>query len=275
MRRASYATKQALLETERRLSERDREIVRLVSCMSLVSGQQIRRLVFRQIGNGRNAGQLARRALLRLIRLGVLARLERRIGGVKSGSDGFVYRLGPVGQRLWRSWSKEPDARGRARPEPGARFVDHRLAVSELYVRLVEAARDASGGRPEILDFHAEPDCWRPFIGTAQVRTILKPDAFVRLGLGHEELWWFVEVDRGTVSQSTRAAQAAAYRAYWRSGAAGDVMPRVLWLGASSMVTERVRSAIRFSSEPVGLFVVASFDEAVAIAAGLAPELAA
>jgi hypothetical protein len=273
MRRASYATKQALLETERRLSERDREIVRLVSCMSLVSGQQIRRLVFRQIGNGRNEGQLARRALLRLTRLGVLARLERRIGGIKSGSDGFVYRLGPVGQPLWRSWCQEPKGRGRARPEPGARFVDHRLAVSELFVRLSEA----SGRHPgdlELLEFQAEPECWRRFIGTAQVRTILKPDAFVRLGLGHEELWWFVEVDRGTVSQSTRAAQATVYRAYWRSGAAGEVMPRVLWLGAGEIL-DRIQTAIRPGSEPAGLFVIARFDDAVVVATDEAVEVTA
>ena len=44
--------------------------------------------------------QAARRALQRLTKLGLLATLERRIGGVRSGSDGLIYRLGPAGQRL-------------------------------------------------------------------------------------------------------------------------------------------------------------------------------
>jgi hypothetical protein len=151
----------------------------------------------------------------------------------------------------------------------------HRLAVSELYIRLVEAGRDVTENAPEILDFQAEPDSWRSFIGPSQVRMMLKPDAFMRLGVGEQELWWFVEVDRGTVSSSTRATQAAAYRAYWRSGAAGAVMPRVLWLGANETIAERARSAIRTDDEPAGLFVVAPLDEAVAVAAGLAAGAAA
>lgn len=275
MRRATYVSNQSLLEIDQRLSERDRDITQLVAQLSLLSGLHIRRLCFEKNENGRNQGQPTRRALLRLTKLRVLARLERRIGGVKRGSDGFVYRLGSVGQRLWRTWSDKPEVRGRARPEPGARFVLHRLAVSELFVRLVEAARGEPYGGLEVLEFQAEPDCWRSFIGSSQARTILKPDAFVRLGVGEEELWWFVEVDRGTVSQSTRSAQAAAYRAYWRSGAAPDVMPRVLWLGTSQVVAERVRVAIRLDSEPAGLFVVASFDDAVAVAADGAKELSA
>jgi hypothetical protein len=125
----SYMTKEPLSYLEEEIGELDREIVTLIGNLSLVSGAQIRRLYFEGSGNGRADEQRARRALLRLTRLGVLTRLERRIGGKKFGSDGFCYRLGAQGQRLVRWWSQGSDEQGRAHPEPGERFVKHRLAV--------------------------------------------------------------------------------------------------------------------------------------------------
>jgi hypothetical protein len=274
MNRRRYVNSQVLRDVERQLGQRDRLVARLVSRLSLMSGGQLRQLCFEENANGRSDGQVARRALLRLTRLGVLARLDRRIGGIKGGSDGFVYRLGPVGQRLDRCWSDQPEDRGRVRPEPGARFVDHRLSVSELYVQLATAARQGQVAQPELLEFQAEPDCWRTFIGPTQMPTMLKPDAFVRLGVGAQELWWFVEIDLGTVSQRARAAQAEVYRAYWRSGASGELMPRVLWLGNDQRTVERARIAIGPAGEPVGLFVVGMIADAVELATAIPAEVA-
>jgi hypothetical protein len=256
-----------LLETT---SERDRRVVELVSMLSVVTGAQIRRVLFEKSGTGRTDDQRARRALLRLTRLGVLVRLERRIGGKKSGSDGFCYRLGPEGQRLERWWQDGVDGPGRARPEPGERFTSHRLAVSEVYVRFVEASRDARHDGLAVLVFEAEPDAWRTFDDAAAIRRTLKPDAFLRLGVGEFEQWWFCEIDLGTVSRKAREQQASAYRAYWRSGAAGEVMPRVLWLTPNELVAERVRAAVRPSGEPNGLFVVASLADPISPALGSA-----
>jgi len=53
----------------------------------------------------------------------------------------------------------------------------HLLAVSELYVQLREAARS---NVLELLDFDAEPTCWRGSRDGPRLVT-LKPDAFVRL----------------------------------------------------------------------------------------------
>jgi hypothetical protein len=254
---------QRLLSLDARLSDRDRRIVRLVAQLKLVSGGQVRRAFFEPAGpsggNGRSDGQLARRALLRLTRLGLLLRLERRIGGLKAGSDGFCYRLAPGGQRLLAFWEGH-ETRGRRLPDPGERFVQHRLAVSELAVRLAEAVR---GGGLELVTFQAEPDSWRQFLAAGALGAVLKPDAFVRLAVGDFELWWFVEVDLGTVGGAARAAQAAAYRAYWQSGAAGEVMPRVLWLCPDEGRLARARRAIRPQAEPVGLFMLATDSQAI------------
>lgn len=267
MTKTSNAQSGDAARLDEELSERDRRIVEVTDRLTLLSGAQIRRLYFEGTGTGRADSQRARRGLLRLVRLGVLARLERRIGGKKFGSDTFCYRLGPGGQRLARWWRDGIDAPGRLRPEPGARFVRHRLAVSELYVTLAEAARRERDDRLEVLAFEAEPSCWRQFDdGYGGYQRVLKPDAFCRLGVGDLEHWWFVEVDLGTISRRARERQASAYRSYWRSGAAGELMPRVLWLTPNELVAERVRAAIHPSGQPGGLFVVASLADAVAAA---------
>lgn len=260
-----YVTRRDLIDVEASLSDRDRDVLQLVGHLKLVAGEHVRRLYFSDAGSGRHDGQLARRTLLRLTRAELLVRLERRVGGVKGGSDGFVYGLGGRGQRLVTFWRGEGLVRARQAPEPGSRFVQHRLDVTELYTRLHEAARE---GEVEVVGFAAEPDCWRSYVGDAMERLILKPDAFVRLAIGERELWWFVEVDRGTVTQATRADQAAAYRAYWRSGAAKDVMPRVLWLGSDASIAERASKALRPEKEDGALFVVAPFADAVRLACG-------
>jgi Replication-relaxation len=259
-----YVIRRSMSELDEQLGVHGREIVQLIAKLHLISGQQVRRFCFAGSGNGRTDEQRARRALLSLTRLGVLTRLERRVGGVRSGSEGFCYRLAPDGRRLIRWWAGDSEAGRRwSLPEPGERFVKHRLAVSEVYVRLVEIARQNETAGIEVVAFEAEPDCWREYIGYGGIRSLLKPDAFVRLGVGAHERWWFIEVDLGSVSRRTRESQAGAYRTYWRSGAYGDVMPRVLWVTPNELIRDRARAAIRPSGEANSLFVIASLEDAL------------
>src|SRR5437763_1163574 len=88
------------------------------------------------------------------------ARSSGRVGGVRAGSDGFIYEVDQAGQRLCAYWRGEGLARTRGAHEPGLQFVEHRLAISEVSVRLVEAAR---GGSFELVDWQSEPAAWRPF----------------------------------------------------------------------------------------------------------------
>ena len=82
------------------LSERDRDITKMVGQFKLASTLQIQRLYFSDMRTKATSARLCRRVLERLVRDKVLVRLERRIGGVRAGSASFIYALGSVGQQI-------------------------------------------------------------------------------------------------------------------------------------------------------------------------------
>ena len=206
------------------LSDRDQTILRLVAEVGVVSATQLQRLAFPPLeGSELSAARRSRRVLARLTDQGLLQRLERRIGGVRAGSAGYLYRLGGQGRRVLGQ------ARRDRRWEPGQRFVDHCLAVAELHVQLVEAHRD---GRLAAVTITHEPANWRRFQSRLGVET-LAPDLVVECTTTDGwELRWFVEVDRDTEHLPTIVRKAEAYERYWRSGREAtvhEVFPRVLW----------------------------------------------
>jgi hypothetical protein len=264
-----------LLQLASELGERERAIVAVVAKLRLVSHAQLAALLAPWDGqassllSSASAARATRRTLAQLNGLGVLARLERRVGGVRAGSAGYVYYLGPVGQRLMAYWDGRGLVRGRFRPEPGGRYVRHRLAVSELYVQLEFADR---GGELELLAFDAEPDCWRRYLDGFGGTVLLKPDAFVRIGIGAYEERCFVEVDLGTESRSVIAAKARTYLDYFHAGieqAAHGVFPRVLLLTSSeARRTALVDVVARLPAEHWALFRITTLDRAVEFISG-------
>jgi len=185
-RRISYE-RLGHLATE--LTPRDREIVAMLARLHLASGLQVRRALCPEPGEA--GDRAARRAVDRLVRWRVLARLERRVGGVGRGSASWTLALDTAGQRLVAGGSY-PNARRPRLPRPA--MWSHALGVSESYVRLVEALR-ATGG---FMDWQGEPECWRRTTGPHGEATTLKPDGFVAVhGPDYDDLW-FVEVDGGT-----------------------------------------------------------------------------
>lgn len=246
-----------------RLSDRDLSVLQTLGKVRLMTGAQIQRL---QVAEGSAATRARRtRALLqRLTDLKLVVRLGRRVGGVRAGSAGYVYGLsgrgqaalgldGPCGGRHRRVWEVSPS------------FGDHVLATSELYVSLVEVERT---GALELLDFDAEPACWRRFAGSQGQAVTLKPDAFVSLGLGEYERSTFIEVDMGTESAPTIARKCAVYANYWRSGIEQrerGVFPSVLWLASSQRGAERIAGVVdRLPDDARQLFEVALQPGAVA-----------
>lgn len=260
----SYLTSQQLAEVIDRLSERDLAVLETLQRVRLASASQLGRLHF-----SATTSQVRRRALLSLDNRRLVVRMDRQIGGIKSGSSGYLYELSDVGQRVLNTSSGVP----RRRPKStGLAFVRHALAVTEIYVRLVEASRL---GHIELLEFEAEPQCWRSFPGRGGGRTVLKPDAFVRIGSGDFEDSWMVEVDLATESPATITAKLDVYRAYWSSGieqADRGVFPRVLWtvpnLRRAEVITDRCS---RQPAEAWSLFMVTLFEDAVALMAGETP----
>jgi hypothetical protein len=216
-----------LLRLDRDLSDRERAVLgSLAACRFLTTGQ-LQRLHFADHATEGAASRICRRVLARLGRLGVIGHLERRIGGIRAGSASYVWRVGPVGDRLLRQASDGARAR---RKEPSPRYLDHCLAVADCYLVLVEAAR---GGRLELLSYQPEPACWRSYMGPHGGPEILKPDLYAVTAGGEFEDSWFIEVDRSTESLPTLLKKCRQYERYWQSGreqAAHGVFPAVLWV---------------------------------------------
>jgi len=278
------------------LSERDWQVLSALAIFRLMRTDQLRRLVFARHGSKESAERTARSSLRRLcVQIGAICHLERRIGGVRAGSAGFVWHLTSVGRRLLASsfasttimdksgasGSREPPRV--ATTEPSLRLVDHTLAVTEVAVRLREAERVR---QLEILALLPEPECWREYLGQGGQRLALKPDLWAvtvpldQAGSCTIEDHWFIEVDRGTESLATIRRKGAAYVAYWRAGteqAKHGVFPRVLWLTPDVARANAITSALadrqptRRSGSPTvpaGLHWAAAMSDAVKVVLG-------
>ncbi len=257
-----YVSARGVAHIRERLSARDLGVIRQVAELRLMSARQLQAVHFpdSEHDNEQAATRARQRVLARLTRERLLSRLERRIGGMRAGSAGFVLALGPVGQRVLAL-----DGPRRRSYEPSYRFVDHTLAVSQLIVEVTVAARR---GRLDLLDTQAEPRCWRQFSGPGG-RYWLRPDAFLALGSGEYELRWFIEVDRNSESLPVIVRKCRLYADYYQSGqeqaAHGGVFPRVCWVVPDEGRAERVQTAIaRNSALPERLFVVTTSGRAVA-----------
>lgn len=262
-----------LLRLGTALPARERALVQTLARLRVMTHVQLAELLTANDSEASAASRArsARRILARLTTVGVLARLERRVGGVRAGSAGYVYYVGPAGQRLIAFWQGRGLIRGRYRPEPGTRWVRHQLAISELYVQLRGADQV---GELDLLAFDAEPDCWRRSVDAYGGGLLLKPDAFVRVGIGAYEDRCFVEVDLGSESRSVILDKLRRYVDYFQAGveqAAHGVFPRVVWLTDSQARRAALASVVgRLPAEHWRLFTVARLDEALDVLAGQA-----
>ena len=260
-----------LVELADAMPERERQVVQTVGRFKLVTGSQLGRLFFPNIARAASRGRAVRRELASLADQHVLYPLPRRVGGVRAGSAGQVVALGPIGKRLLAYWQGEGFVRVRATHEPQPLFARHTLAVAEQYVRLVEAEHT---GAVELLSFDTEPACWRPY-ASAHGAASLKPDAFVRLGIGDFEQRSFLEVDLGSEGRGALARKCRAYAAYFESGqeqVEAGVFPRVVWITTSeAWVRLLVEVCSSLPAEYWQLFVVGTPERALALLRGEAP----
>jgi len=247
------------------LSGRDLAVVGQVGELRLMSARQIRTVHFPldEHDNELAAVRACQRVLARLVRDGLVVRLERRVGGVRAGSASFVYGLGPVGQRVLSLGGPR-----RRYHEPTVRFLDHTLAITQLVVDMTTASRR---GSVEVLVCQAEPRCYREFTAAAG-RTVLRPDLFLALGVGEFEHRWFVEIDRGHESLPVLVRKCRLYEAYYQSGkeqADHGVFPRVCWVVPDDRRGDRLEGAIgRDRRLTDRLFVVTTTGQGLATLVG-------
>jgi hypothetical protein len=244
-----------------RLGPRDLAMLASLQDLHLMTGAQLGRL---HVAGARPTTQArkTRAALQRLSTLELVVRLRRRIGGIRSGSAGYIYGLSGLGQAVL-DLGQDTAGRHRRVNETKPAFQNHTLAVAETYVQLVERARTGHG---ELLDFTTEPQCWRRFSGMAGEVVTLKPDGFVRLGVGGYEVSAFLEADLDSESAPTIRRKLDVYLAYWRSGIEQrhyDVFPKVWWLVPEAARLEVVARTIRqLPSDGQELFAVCLITEA-------------
>jgi protein involved in plasmid replication-relaxation len=257
----SYLSARGLDQLRERLSERDLEIVRRVVEWRLLSARQIQALCFptnEEHANEQAAVRARQRVLARLCRERLLVALDRRVGGVRAGSAGLVLAPGPIAHRVLGDSSR------RRAYEPSIRFFAHTLAVSQLVVDVMLAARS---GALELLEAQAEPACWRS-VSDLHGRRWLKPDAFLSLAVQGYDVRWWIEIDKATESLTTVLDKCRLYAAYRQTGreqASGDgAFPRVCWVVPDEVRAARLRQAIAGDRRlPDELFVVGTAERAV------------
>lgn len=218
------------------LTELDRAVAGFVRDVRLCSGGQ---LVRRFWPGGESDRRRAARALRRLADWQVLERLPRQIGGVRAGSQGYLYALGPAGVRILAAGQA-----ARRRDVPGERHIAHTVAATEVVVALHQAQ---AAGRLELLEVQSEPACWRGFQGPLGARLTLKPDLFVRVGVGSLEDRWQIEVDLATESVPTIREKARRYVQHFRAGteqARHGVYPRTLWAAPTDQRCQQITRAL-------------------------------
>jgi hypothetical protein len=236
------------------LSARDWAVLHDVARCRLMTGRQLQLL---HVGDGETAARGARRLLVRLTRHGLLARLDRRIGGLRAGSAGFVYGLGPTGVRLLH-----PGTPRRRLHEVRDGFLAHTLGLAELYLQLRQAEQR---GQLELLRLETEPRAWRRMADGDW----LKPDLHVVLGVGDETLHAFVEFDQATEHTPTLLGKLQQYERAYR-GEVGDeqVFPRVVWLVPDGQRAAQLRRLLRSPRLTADLHAVGLQTEALAALTG-------
>lgn len=265
-----------LTALSRQLSPRDVAVLDTVAAHRFITTRQVQALLFDGHASAVSGARVCHRVLARLARDGLLARPERRVGGLGAGSSSAIWRLSPSGVRLRRLRAGEGTAWRSGYVEPGTRFIQHYLAVGDCHVTLVQAGRQR---RLELLELQLEPACWRHYSGLGGGRLVLKPDLYaVTAPVGDGETpadfedHWFIEVDLGTESLRVVFRQCQLYDTYRRQGIEQQktgTFPLVVWIMPSHARAAKLQAVLRQARNlDRSLFQVTTAEQFIAHIAG-------
>lgn len=258
-----YITAGRLDRITRELSEQDWSLLLfLADCRLATSRQLVRRFWTDDPKVEPARARAGLRALKRLADWRVIDPLpDRARGGVRGGSATLVYAVGVAGRKLLA----RRGLRLRRLEAPGERFRNHVLACTEAVVDLHAAA---ARGELDLIEVQQEPACHRAFLGAWGARLWVRPDLFVRVGVGALEDRWFIEVDLATEHAGTLTAKAGRYLSHYRSGSEQSeygVYPRVLWAVPDTRRAGQLTQVLRrLPGEAAGMFTVCIAGEVVA-----------
>jgi len=211
----------------------------LEDCRYLTTSQISRLRFVADHANPNAAQRAANRTITRLKKLGLVAALDQRIGGVRGGSGGLVWSLTAAGAKLANLNGETPPRRRAFEPSPY--FTEHTLAIAELYIQLL-GIQGISLARAEF-----EPVCWRDFN-----KDTLKPDLFAITSDGEYEDYWFFEVDLATEAPQRIVAKCGQYQSYYLAGEEQNrygLFPKVVWLARNGKRRASIQSHIAENRE--------------------------
>ena len=218
-----------LLSIEERLTARDRAVLEAVQKYRFLTSDQIGRMFFSDCTSKKSQGRQRNLLTNRLKGLGLIASLERQIGGPGGGSAVGIWYLTEAGHRLLTLNSVDHYKRKRF-TKPSDTFLTHTVAVAECAIQIMDICRYSHDLNLEALD--TEPTCWRYF-NDDRSTTVLKPDMFVVLRSQKYEDRWFIEIDCGSEHSPQIVEKCNAYLRYYYSGVEQretDMFPYVMWV---------------------------------------------
>jgi hypothetical protein len=236
------AGRRQLLELADELTPRDWAILHSIAEHRFLTTRQLQMLHFAAHASPASASRSCRRVLERLRKVRVIGSLQRRIGGVRAGSAGYVWTTAAVGRRLLVTAADTPSRRHQ---EPSDRFLRHALAIADTHLALLEANRR---GDLELVSVELEPACWRPYVAAGGQRAVLQPDLAITTGAGDYEDAWFIEVDLGSEHIPTLIRKCQQYETYRRTGIEQQrfgSFPWVLWLLSNERRVQAFQAALR------------------------------
>lgn len=255
-----------------RLTERDYQLLLDVEKYRLLTTKHVQRLHFDAAHPSPSASARAcNRTLARLREARVLNALDRRIGGVRAGSAGFVWYLGAAGDRVLHTLDPGGASRRRNYREPSRHFALHTLAIAELAVQTIEAGRH---GDIEILELQTEPASWQQSLAPFGTLQTLKPDLRLVTVKGDYEEHWFIEADLASEHLPVILRQCTAYESFRATGryqATHGLFPAVLWVTPTDARADAIRAAVaRTAGLDPALFRVCPTPQYLAVVTGVA-----
>ena len=143
--------------------------------------------------------------------------------------------------------------------EPGGIFLNHTLAIAELYVRL----RTMIGINLPVVEF--EPVCWRGYVSEYGINATLKPDLYAVTAYGKFEDSWFFEIDLNTEAPIRVMRKCESYILYYLTEVEqrlNGVFPRVTWIVPDEKRRETIKRYIEENhGDYTDLFTVIVLDK--------------
>lgn len=229
------------------LTERDIRLLTFLRNLRYMKTDQIRRIFFPEGEKTLHACKVAAfKTLNRLQALGLITHLEKRIGGVRAGSQGMIWHITEAGARLLYLGTEKQNTRKRLL-EPVPSFLRHTIAVTETFTQIVEICRDDPVMKLSRIE--VEPDCWRSYQKNGKSIS-LRPDLYAKTVTGDYFDHLFIEMDLDTEAPTAIVEKCRRYLEYYQTGKEQKVcgaFPLVLWIAPNPDRKDRMADAMKTS----------------------------